>query len=266
MVGQPSGAGARARPLVACLGRCPVRMTLLVTGGAGFIGSNFVHLTRATRPDVEVTVLDALTYAASRASLADAADGPGRAASVGDVADADAGRPAGRPTPTSSCTSPPSRTTTTRSTTRARSCGPTSSAPSRCSRPSAGTTCGYHHISTDEVYGDLELDDPKRSPRTRPTTRAQPVLRRPRPAPTCWCGPGCARFGLRATISNCSNNYGPCQHVEKFIPRQITNVLDGVPAQALRRRAQRARLDPRRRPQRAPSGRSSTRAGSARPT
>ena len=84
-----------------------------------------------------------------------------------------------------------------------------------------------HHISTDEVYGDLELDDPRKFTRTRPTTRPAPTARR-RPARTCSCGPGCAPSVWRATISNCSNNYGPYQHIEKFIPRQITNVLAGL--------------------------------------
>ncbi len=84
------------------------------------------------------------------------------------------------------------------------------------------------------------------SPR-RTTRRAR--TRRPRRARTCSCAAWVRSFGVEATISNCSNNYGPYQHVEKFIPRQITNVLDGGAAQAVRRRGERARLDPRRRPQ-----------------
>ena len=56
-------------------------------------------------------------------------------------------------------------------------------------------------------------------------------------------------YGVRATISNCSNNYGPYQHVEKFIPRQITNVLTGRRPKLYGSRRQRAGLDPRRRPQ-----------------
>ena len=56
-------------------------------------------------------------------------------------------------------------------------------------------------------------------------------------------------FGVRATLSNCSNNYGPYQHVEKFIPRQITNLIDGVLPRVYGAGRQRARLDPRRGPQ-----------------
>ena len=97
----------------------------------------------------------------------------------------------------------------------------------------------------------------------------QPVAARTprrRPARTCWSGPGCARFGVRATISNCSNNYGPYQHVEKFIPRQITNVIDGIRPKLYGARRERPRLDPRRRPQLRGAARSSSGAGSARPT
>ncbi|MFE5788868.1 dTDP-glucose 4,6-dehydratase, partial [Rhodococcus erythropolis] len=85
----------------------------------------------------------------------------------------------------------------------------------------------YHHISTDEVYGDLELGDPDRftestaynpsSPYSSTKASSDMLVR-------AWT----RSFGVRATLSNCSNNYGPYQHVEKFIPRQITNVLAGL--------------------------------------
>src|SRR5690606_7597732 len=80
-----------------------------------------------------------------------------------------------------------------------------------------------HHTSADEVYGDLELDDPaKFTPETAynpsspysSTKAASDLLVR------AWV----RSFKVEATISNCSNNYGPYQHVEKFIPRQITNI------------------------------------------
>ena len=85
----------------------------------------------------------------------------------------------------------------------------------------------FHHVSTDEVYGDLALDDPARfteespyrpsSPNSSTKASSDMLVR-------AWT----RTYGLRATISNCSNNYGPYQHVEKFIPRQITNVVDGA--------------------------------------
>ncbi len=83
-----------------------------------------------------------------------------------------------------------------------------------------------HHISTDEVYGDLELGSPQRFTESTPYNPSSPYSSTKAAADMlvrAWV----RSYGVRATISNCSNNYGPYQHVEKFIPRQITNVLTG---------------------------------------
>ena len=83
-----------------------------------------------------------------------------------------------------------------------------------------------HHVSTDEVYGELALDDPTRFTEATPYNPSSPYSASKAGSDhlvRAWV----RSFGVRATISNCSNNYGPWQHVEKFIPRQITNVLDG---------------------------------------
>ena len=85
----------------------------------------------------------------------------------------------------------------------------------------------YHHISTDEVYGDLELDDPAKFTPDSPYNPSSPYSSTKAGSDLlvrAWV----RSFGVAATISNCSNNYGPYQHVEKFIPRQITNVLTGI--------------------------------------
>jgi dTDP-glucose 4,6-dehydratase len=84
----------------------------------------------------------------------------------------------------------------------------------------------YHHISTDEVFGDLELDDPTKFTENSPMNPSSPYSATKASSDLlvrAWI----RSFEVRATISNCSNNYGPRQHVEKFIPRQITNVLEG---------------------------------------
>jgi dTDP-glucose 4,6-dehydratase len=84
----------------------------------------------------------------------------------------------------------------------------------------------FHHVSTDEVYGDLALDDPKRFTEDTPYRPSSPYSAAKAGSDhlvRAWV----RSFGVRATISNCSNNYGPWQHVEKFVPRQITEVLEG---------------------------------------
>jgi dTDP-glucose 4,6-dehydratase len=85
----------------------------------------------------------------------------------------------------------------------------------------------YHHISTDEVFGDLALDDPARFCESTPYRPSSPYSATKAGSDllvSAWV----RSFKVAATLSNCSNNYGPWQHVEKFIPRQVTNVLDGV--------------------------------------
>jgi dTDP-glucose 4,6-dehydratase len=84
-----------------------------------------------------------------------------------------------------------------------------------------------HHVSSDEVYGDLELDDPNRFTERSPVNPSSPYSATKASADLlvrAWI----RSFGVTATLSNCSNNYGPRQHVEKFIPRQITGILEGV--------------------------------------
>ena len=84
-----------------------------------------------------------------------------------------------------------------------------------------------HHISTDEVYGDLELDDPHKFTPDTPYNASSPYSSTKAGSDLlvkAWV----RSFGIHATISNCSNNYGQFQHIEKFIPRQITNILSGI--------------------------------------
>ena len=199
-------------------------MRLLVTGGAGFIGSNFVHQTVRERPDVQVTVLDALTYAGDEASLAPVAD---RVTLVrGDIADADLVDPlvadadvvvhfAAESHNDNSLTNPWPFVQT--------NVVGTYTLLEAVRRHSTR----FHHISTDEVYGDLELDDPAKFTPETPYNPSSPYSST-KAASDLLVRAWVRSFGVQATISNCSNNYGPYQHVEKFIPRQITNVIDGV--------------------------------------
>ncbi len=196
---------------------------VLVTGGAGFIGSNFVHHLLA-HTDSRVTVLDKLTYAASEAALAGL---PADRFSlvVGDVADGPLVDPlvaehdavvhfAAESHNDNSLTEP----------------GPfiqtnlvgTFTVLEAARRHDTR----LHHISTDEVYGDLALDDPGRFTEDTPYNPSSPYSAAKAGSDhlvRAWV----RSFGVRATISNCSNNYGPWQHIEKFIPSQITTVIDG---------------------------------------
>jgi dTDP-glucose 4,6-dehydratase len=198
-------------------------MRLLVTGGAGFIGANFVQLTLRENPDTEVTVLDALTYAGSRESLAPVAD---RIRLVeGDITDGEL--VTGLVAETDAVVHFAAETHVDN--------GLADPAPFLRSNVIGTFTVleavrrhgvRVHHVSTDEVYGDLALDDPARFTESTPYNPSSPYSSTKASADLlvrAWV----RSYGVRATISNCSNNYGPYQHVEKFIPRQITNLLTG---------------------------------------
>ncbi len=195
-------------------------MRVLVTGGAGFIGANFVHWTLAHRPEVQVTVLDALTYAADGTSLADAAplvqgDIADAALVDGLVAEHDLVVHFAAETHNDNSLTDPSPFVQT-------------NVVGTFTLLEAVRRHGVrlHHVSTDEVYGDLELDDPARFTEDTPYNPSSPYSST-KAASDLLVRAWVRSFGLTATISNCSNNYGPYQHVEKFIPRQITNVLRG---------------------------------------
>lgn len=85
----------------------------------------------------------------------------------------------------------------------------------------------FHHISTDEVYGDLALDDPTKFTEETPYHPSSPYSST-KAASDLLVRAWFRTYGVPVTISNCSNNYGPYQHIEKFIPRQITNILSGM--------------------------------------
>lgn len=199
-------------------------MHVLVTGGAGFIGTNFVRTTLARHPDATITVLDKLTYAGNPASLTDL--GERVPLVVGDVADRDTVDPLVAQADVVVHFAAESHNDNSLR-------DPTPFIQTNL----VGTftlleavrrhQVRFHHISTDEVYGDLALDDPAKF---TPTTAYNPSS----PYSSTKAGSDLLvrawvrSFGIEATISNCSNNYGPYQHVEKLIPRQITGLIDGV--------------------------------------
>jgi dTDP-glucose 4,6-dehydratase len=197
---------------------------ILVTGGAGFIGSNFVHHIYRERPDWQITVLDALTYAGNKENLSGLDESRVRLVE-GNIcdeqlvdrlfADVDAAVHFAAESHNDNSLHNP--------------------------RPFLDTNIvgtytlleaarkhekRFHHISTDEVYGDLELDDSNKFNESTPYNPSSPYSSTKAGSDLlvrAWV----RSFGIQATISNCSNNYGPFQHVEKFIPRQITEIIDG---------------------------------------
>lgn len=197
---------------------------IIVTGGCGFIGSNFVHYVVNNHPEVHVTVLDKLTYAGNPENIAslpkdrvelvigDICDSalldeliPGHDAIVHYAAESHNDNSINDPFPFL-------RTNV--------------EGTYRLLESVHKYNIRYHHVSTDEVYGDLALDDPTRFTEQTPYRPSSPYSSTKASSDMlvrAWT----RTFGLRTTISNCSNNYGPYQHVEKFIPRQITNIIDG---------------------------------------
>lgn len=195
----------------------------LVTGGAGFIGSNFVHLLNQRDPYADVIVLDKLTYAGNPKNL----DGTDCELIEGSIDNAELVNNlveqsdvvlnfAAESHNDNSLRDPGAFIQTN----------------------VAGTfqlleavrkfKVRLHHISTDEVFGDLPLNGETRFTEETPYNPSSPYSATKASSDhlvRAWI----RSFGIDATITNCSNNFGPRQHVEKFIPRAITNLLEGKP-------------------------------------
>ena len=197
---------------------------MLITGGAGFIGSNFVHYTLSQRPEHELTVIDKLTYAGNPDNLSSVLDRINFV--TGDICDRELMDKLVSETDIVVHFAAESHNDNSL----------------RDPWPFVETNIigtytileavrkhdkRLHHISTDEVFGDLELDDPNRFTEETPYNPSSPYSSTKAGSDhlvRAWI----RSFGIKATISNCSNNYGPYQHIEKFIPRQITNILSDI--------------------------------------
>lgn len=207
---------------------------IIVTGGAGFIGSNFVHYVVNNHPEIHVTVLDKLTYAGNRVNLANLPEERVTLV-VGDVADfelvdnlikdMDAVVHYAAESHNDNSLKDPSPFVQT-------NLIGTYSLLEACRKYDVR----YHHVSTDEVYGDLPLREDLPGHGEGPGEKFTDSTPYNPSSPYSATKAGSdllvkawvRSFGLKATLSNCSNNYGPYQHIEKFIPRQITNILSGI--------------------------------------
>lgn len=198
---------------------------IIVTGGCGFIGSNFVHYVVNNHPGVCVTVLDKLTYAGNKDNIAGLPKDRVQLV-VGDICDKEL-----------LDSIVPGHDAIVHFAAESHNDNSIANPEPFLKTNVKGTYCllevcrkydiRFHHVSTDEVYGDLALNDPRRFTEETPYNPSSPYSST-KAASDLLVRAWTRTYGLRTTISNCSNNYGPYQHIEKFIPRQITNILFGI--------------------------------------
>ena len=200
-------------------------MKLLITGGAGFIGSNFVHYWLENHPQDQVINFDSLTYAGNLNNLTPIKDNPNYTFVKGDIIDPSAVNQAMKTVDIvvhfaaeshvdRSITGPSVFVTTNVIGTQVLL---ESALKNKISR--------FHHISTDEVFGSLELGSTEKFSET---TQYQPnsPYSASKAASDHLVRAYHQTFGLPTVITNCSNNYGPYQFPEKLIPLVITNLLE----------------------------------------
>lgn len=199
-------------------------MRVLVTGGAGFIGSNFVRYIFRERPDWTITVFDKLTYAGNIENIAGLDENRVKFIQA-DICDENAVNSAVKDCDIVVHFAAESHNDNSL----------------HKSWPFINTNIigtyqileavrlnnkRLHHISTDEVYGDLEINEQTKFTPESPYNPSSPYSSTKASSDhlvRAWV----RSYGVQATISNCSNNYGPYQHIEKFIPRQITEIIEG---------------------------------------
>ncbi len=198
---------------------------LLVTGGAGFIGANFIRYWLNKYPDDQITNLDLLTYAGNLENLKDVADNPNYTFSKGDILDrmlVDQLASEAEVIVHFAAESHVDRSIL----------GPEAFVETNVKGTFVLLEAArkhkkrFHHISTDEVFGALNLDDPGKFTEATPYQPNSPYAAS-KAASDHLVRAYKETFGLEVTITNCSNNFGPYQNPEKFIPRMVTDLIDG---------------------------------------
>lgn len=205
--------------------------TIIVTGGAGFIGSNFILYMLETYPDYRVICVDKLTYAGNLSNLAAVMDRQNLRFVKADICDRGAVYQVFEEEHPDIVVNFAAESHVDRSI----------EAPSVFLETNiTGTAvlmdacCKYgirrfHQVSTDEVYGDLPLDRPDLLFDEETPLRTSSPYSASKASADLLVQAYCRTYGLQATISRCSNNYGPFQFPEKFIPRMILNALEDKP-------------------------------------
>jgi dTDP-glucose 4,6-dehydratase len=201
-------------------------MKLLVTGGAGFIGSNFILYWMAQHPDDSIVNLDKLTYAGNLENLTSVEKNPHYSFIHGDICDSSVVKKAmdgvdivvhfaaESHVDRSILDAAPFVTTNVLGT------------QVLLEAALAAKVSRFHHVSTDEVFGSLALDDVSKFNERTPYDPRSPYSAS-KAGSDHLVRAYYHTFGLPITITNCSNNFGPFHFPEKFIPLAITNILEG---------------------------------------
>ena len=206
-------------------------MTIIVTGGAGFIGGNFVHYMLEKYKDYRIVCLDALTYAGNLETLESVMDNPNFRFAKGDIADRDFVYKLFEEEKPDIVVNFAAESHVDRSIEnpevflKTNIIG-TSVLMDACRKYGIRR---YHQVSTDEVYGDLPLDRPDLFfTEDTPIHTSSPYSSSKASADLLVMAYG-RTYKLPVTISRCSNNYGPYHFPEKLIPLVIANVLNDKP-------------------------------------
>ena len=197
---------------------------IVITGGAGFISSNFVRYINKKYPEVKITIVDKLTYASTIDTIKDLLENENITFEKVDITDYKSIEKIVK-----------NKDLIVNFAAESHNDNSLENPHSFLMSNVVGTynllelarkyNIRYHHISTDEVYGDIELESTEQFNENSQYKPSSPYSATK--AASDMLVKGWIRsFNLKATISNCSNNYGPYQHPEKFIPRQITNILN----------------------------------------
>lgn len=201
-------------------------MKILITGGLGFIGSNFIRYWLKRHPDDQIINLDKLTYAANPANLSDFDSNPNYSLVKGDILDTnllDQIVPGVELIVHFAAESHVDRSIDDPLLfVRTNVLG----TYTLLSAAKKHGNIRFHHISTDEVFGSIEFGSDEQFSEDTPYDPSSPYSSS-KASSDHFVRSFSRTFGLPVTISNCSNNYGPFQHPEKMVPRMITNLLDG---------------------------------------
>lgn len=206
-------------------------MTIIVTGGAGFIGGNFVYYELEKHPEDRVVCLDSLTYAGNLATLEEAMKNPNFRFVKGNITDREAVETLFAQEKPDIVVNFAAETHVDRSVNdpglflRTNILG-TQTLMDACRKYNVGR---FHQVSTDEVYGDLPLDRPDLLFVESTPLRASSPYSASKAAADLLVGAYVRTFQLPATISRCSNNYGPYQFPEKLIPLMIARAMAHQP-------------------------------------